>query len=57
MLGDYRTLRSSWPTLSHPAALQKPVRLSLEVWAGEPQRGDLTKPRLKAWVSNASIDT
>jgi hypothetical protein len=26
------------------AALQKPVRLGLEVWAGKPQRGDLTKP-------------
>ena len=27
------------------AAVQKPVSLSLGVWAGEPQRGDLTKPR------------
>ena len=42
--------------LASPAALQKPVRLSLEVWAGEPQRGDLTKPRPTAWVSKTTIN-
>ena len=26
-------------------------------WAGEPQRGDLTKPRLKAWVNGTQTDT
>jgi len=29
------------------AALQKPARLGLEVWVGEPQRGEITKPRPK----------
>ena len=38
-------------------ALQKPVRLGLEVWAGEPQRGDLTKPRPTAWVNGTQTDT
>jgi hypothetical protein len=28
-----------------------------EGWAGEPQRGDLTKPRLKAWVNGTQTDT
>jgi hypothetical protein len=32
------------------------MRLSFEVWAGEPQRGDLTKPRLKAWVYGIPIN-
>ena len=32
---------------SFAAALQRPVRLSFEVWAGEPQRGEITKPRPK----------
>jgi hypothetical protein len=31
-------------SLASPAALEKPVRLSLAMWAGEPQRGDLTNP-------------
>ena len=39
-----------------PTALQQPLRLSLEVWAGEPQRGDLTKPTLKAWVNGTKPD-
>ena len=65
----YRTVRG------FAAALQKPVRLSFEGWAGkpqrgnliklrraksdvifEPQRGDLTKPRLKAWVNGTPIN-
>ena len=29
------------------AVLPKPARRSLEAWAGEPQRGEKTKPRLK----------
>jgi hypothetical protein len=39
------------------AALQEPARLGLEMWAGEPQGGDLTKPRPTAWVSGTQTDT